>query len=652
MRISRTYNILPSLASLMVVSGLVLLFLHVSLHTAAAQADINSGIPAGKVDWLNWIGQVLGNFLLYVSSYITWFGGMLLDSTLNMVVFKMGEMLHHTSALGITIGTLWTLIRDIANLAFIFGFIYLGIRTIIDSESASTKRMLAQILIGAVLINFSLLFSKLIIDFGNLTAVHVYKAMVGTSTGGSIAQSIADILGVSTLYRTPDPNTFAKLTSGGNFAFYVMGAAFLMIAGFVLAAGALLLLVRFVALVFIMVFSPILFAATVFPNTAHYARDLWVRLINYSFFAPVYLLLLYVSLKVLGEGIKIMLNTPTLDGNYLSTALTKAAPPGSVDSFSVVLVFMVAIFFLIMSLKLANQLGMVGGKMVVGWGDNLRQRGQRMLGNATFGAAAAAGRGTFGRYAYNKSEDGTLKQRAATSWTARQQLKLAKSVAGSSFDARKVGSTGKAMGIGEGKAGGFKAAIDKKVKEEKEYAKSLGYDKDAEKEVNAATSTESQAVAAAAAAVASVRTQMKDATAPMRKAISETSAKMLTASSEEQKKNYADQIRGYREAIENEEKRIADDQKLEDKENDLKKAKAAKDARINEIKASRGEAYADTLDRSRPYRWFYGNRKAAEAIRETTDKIKDKGKDKSDTEELAEKLNEMLEKNKGDEKKA
>jgi vacuolar-type H+-ATPase subunit I/STV1 len=145
---------------------------------------------------------------------------------------------------------------------------------------------------------------------------------------------------------------------------------------------------------------------------------------------------------------------------------------------------------------------------------------------------------------------------------------------------------------------------------------------------------------------------MKDATAPMRKAISETSAKMLTASSEEQKKNYADQIRGYREAIENEEKRIADDQKLEDKENDLKKAKAAKDARINEIKASRGEAYADTLDRSRPYRWFYGNRKAAEAIRETTDKIKDKGKDKSDTEELAEKLNEMLEKNKGDEKKA
>ncbi len=95
----------------------------------------------------------------------------------------MGAQINN-STFGSTIDTMWTLIRDICNLAFIFGFIYVGIRTILDPDSVDPKRFLSKIIVGALLINFSLFFVKIIIDFSNFTALKIYTAMASES--GSI----------------------------------------------------------------------------------------------------------------------------------------------------------------------------------------------------------------------------------------------------------------------------------------------------------------------------------------------------------------------------------------------------------------------------------------------------------------------------------
>jgi hypothetical protein len=101
----------------------------------------------------------VGKAMLNVSASFTWMGGRLLDASLDYSVFQMGTKIL---PLNTTIETIWSLIRDMSNLVFIFGFIYVGIRTIIDPDSVSPKKMLAQIIIGALLINFSLFFVRII----------------------------------------------------------------------------------------------------------------------------------------------------------------------------------------------------------------------------------------------------------------------------------------------------------------------------------------------------------------------------------------------------------------------------------------------------------------------------------------------------------
>jgi hypothetical protein len=339
------------------------------------------------------IGSRIGNFILYIGSYITGLGGWLLDASINRFVLNVGALLGNGSSLGNAISTVWVLIRDICNLAFIFGFIYVGIRTIIDADSSATKRMLASIIIGALLINFSLFIAKGIIEVSNYLSYQIYNNLVVNSTGTSnIAQAFLDRLGLSTIYNPENVKEFADRTAGGNISFYFMGTLMLIIAGFVLAAGAILLMIRFVALVLILCFSPILFAATVFPATQKYASELWHKLLSYSFFAPAYLLLLVVSLYVLGGVVGTIRGTGSNANaaNALSGVPQAGATPGVNDGAGVFLAFGVAIFFLIMSLRIATSFGIAGAERTIAFGNSLRGKVQSAVGRNTIGRASAS----------------------------------------------------------------------------------------------------------------------------------------------------------------------------------------------------------------------------------------------------------------------
>lgn len=323
------------------------------------------------------LGQAIGYAVLSTAAAITWVGGNLLEYSIDNLVFKMGEKLN-TDGLGSSIDITWKVIRDICNLIFIFGFIYTGIRTIIDPESAETKRFVAQIIIAALLINFSLFFVKVITDFSNFTAVKIYSTMVSDTHDGEISTKFTELLGLKTLYHPPEGDKLAGITATGGIWFFILGAIMLLVAGFVFAAGGILLIVRFVALIFIMIFSPVLFAASVFPQTEEYSSKLWHHLISYAFFAPLFLLLLLISITVLNGAMGAL----GITNDSLSGALVKA------DSYTVILNFVIVIMFLIFSLKTASSLGVAGGEMAVHMGDHLRQNVQGAIGRNTVGRAS------------------------------------------------------------------------------------------------------------------------------------------------------------------------------------------------------------------------------------------------------------------------
>ncbi len=427
--------------------------------------DTAEAAPNFFTDFSGWVGNGLGTIILTIGASFAWLGGQLLDVTVAKLIIGFGSTIQGSVSDAIAIS--WGVIRDFSNLAFIFGFIWIGIKTIIDYQDANTKKMLASLIIAALLINFSLFFTQVIVDVSNVFAVNIYNTLSVSAFGANkgIAANYMDAMGIATVYNSS--NGFS--INEGNFAFYTMSTIFLMIAGFTFASGAILLISRFVALIFIMIFSPVLFAATVFPQTKNFASSLWRKLFSYAFFAPLYLLLILVSFKI----VESIASSGQLGGGTFSDALSSS----KTTNFSIILTFVIIIMFLILSLKVAESLSVKGGSQTLKIGRSMRGYGQRVAGGATAGMAARLGRSTVGRGAAALSSNKKFQKFAANNRLGGGVMKATQGVADSNFDVRSVGGVGKSLDIGTGKKGGYNTRLKEKTVASVKFAETLGADK-------------------------------------------------------------------------------------------------------------------------------------------------------------------------------
>ena len=346
--------------------------------------------------------NMIGYAILSIGSFFIGISGYLLDYSLNELVFGMGEKLGEQN-LGFIINNLWEIIRDICNLAFIFGFIYAGFMTILGTSGHDTKKMISSIIIGALLINFSLFFAKAIIDFSNFTAYKIYVAIAPTN---SISETITQELGVVSLFNSQG-GILDNLFSGISFWFYIFGFILLMTAAFSFLASAILLISRFAALILIMIGAPILFAATVFPKTKSYADNLWKSLIGYSLYAPLYLLLILISTKLM-QGIL----PEKGDGNF-SAVLKGGTSIADAGIIELLLIFGICIFFMVSSITLAQKISVAGGGIAINVGNYFRKGAQGYVGRRIVGGASNWGLEKYDRANARNSRAWRYTKRAA-----------------------------------------------------------------------------------------------------------------------------------------------------------------------------------------------------------------------------------------------
>jgi CBS domain containing-hemolysin-like protein len=109
-------------------------------------------------------------------------------------VINLGGALSSLGILGSNgnyggLDVVWMAFRDLANILIIGIFVFIAISIILGLEQFGQKKLIARVLIIAILINFSLLFSKIIVDVSNLVAFQFYKGMVGVDENGNIPQT-------------------------------------------------------------------------------------------------------------------------------------------------------------------------------------------------------------------------------------------------------------------------------------------------------------------------------------------------------------------------------------------------------------------------------------------------------------------------------
>ena len=253
----------------------------------------------------------------------------------------------------------WTVFRDLSNILIIGMFVFIAISTILGIKEYGAKKLLARILIIAVLINFSLLFTKVIIDFSNFTSFQIYKQMAGASgttvENLDIAQSFLKPMKITSVFDTYGVVRKFSETNGAIMAFIygLVGGILLLAIAAVLLYGCFLIAARGVLFIVLMLSSPLAFASFLIPNFSkgEYGWEGWWKsLLNSAVFAPLIMIFLGLSLAIINTAGKY-----TPGGVTLGSIILDPKTQSTGDVWKVVFIYLLGTGLLFISLKLASQ---------------------------------------------------------------------------------------------------------------------------------------------------------------------------------------------------------------------------------------------------------------------------------------------------------
>jgi hypothetical protein len=272
---------------------------------------------------LNWIGS----WFLTLGAAFLLLAGTAFDYFLNNLVINFGQTITSMNILpGIQQG--WQLFRDVANIAIIGVFVFVAIMTILGSAEYGAKRLVARVLIVAILINFSLLFSRIIVESTNFVSGQFARAMPGYTKekGPATAESFLLAFGIEDWWNTSSitSNAAEKSDSTTMGLFYgAVGGIALFGVGVVLLYGAFVMVARALLLIFMMLTSAIAFASFLIPKWANQNfigwSSWWSNLLKAAMFGPLLMIFLWVAMTIVqqaasvakvGEGIRAVAENP------------------------------------------------------------------------------------------------------------------------------------------------------------------------------------------------------------------------------------------------------------------------------------------------------------------------------------------------------
>jgi hypothetical protein len=306
---------------------------------------------------------------------------------------------------------MWATFRDVANILIIGMFVFVAIATILSLPNYDTRRLVAKILIVAVLINFSMFFTKFVIDMSNFIARELYTTMPGLSTAAQstselinrasnttnadgttgvqvsangIAGTFMDDIGITNVWNYPALSDLTTAQGPLIMLSYSLGAAaFMFIVAAVLLYGCFLLASRAILLVFLLLTSSLAFAAMLLPGKFGDAMwDKWkTSLINTAVFAPLLMLFLTATLLILTGA------TTVAGKGTLASFLYN---PANAGGWNILFIFILASGMLLISIRVASTFA----SKIAGF--NYAAAVPALAGSIGLGALAGAGRYGFG----------------------------------------------------------------------------------------------------------------------------------------------------------------------------------------------------------------------------------------------------------------
>ncbi len=254
---------------------------------------------------------------------------------------------------------IWAIFRDLINMSFIFLLLYASIVTILKADTSQLKTTVKNIIIVAVLINFSLFFVEVIIDVSNQAAVTIYNTINQSSgsTPNNLAAAFMQKLKMETLLSNARPTEAGKSNLIGMMSISIFGSVFILVLAVLFFVIAILFVLRFVEFIILMMMSPLGIGSIAIPklNSMFGTTDFWNKLIRQAIFAPVMIFFLWISIQLLDAVVA--LGGPNKP--ELSAMITdKNQAEAGIGTF--VLAFSIIVFVLIKGMATAKSISAKG----------------------------------------------------------------------------------------------------------------------------------------------------------------------------------------------------------------------------------------------------------------------------------------------------
>ncbi|MFA6098898.1 MAG: hypothetical protein WCV50_05115 [Patescibacteria group bacterium] len=366
---------------LLLVAGVAAAFLALPLKA-------NASIFSWGIDS---VASVLATVLLWIASIL----GKILVVVIDILI---GVVQYNDFATADAVSKGWAVLRDLCNMFFIIVLLVIAFGTILKIENYKYNRLLAKLIIMAVLINFSKTISAFFIDLGQVVMLTFVNAFANTATG-----NFTSVLKLREMLNTTVPD---QVDAAGSPSFMeVVGVPFLaiillVIALMVMLAMVVVFLIRIIVLWVLVVLSPLAYLLSVLPGkAASYSSQWWQKFGQWVTIGPILAFFIWLALSVLTVGNGNMGIKPGSTEEAAGQVLSGgggviAAGISGVSSSENILGFILAVSMFLIALSVAGSLGGIAGAFAGKMSQRIQKMGSASIMaplGAMKGAASAAG---------------------------------------------------------------------------------------------------------------------------------------------------------------------------------------------------------------------------------------------------------------------
>ncbi len=461
-------------------------------NTTAQQTSENSGDFAKRIGecgtFQGWSDPVMCGLLKIVYFFFVTLPSLLLILVAKFFNFVTALTLSSDMYRSGFIPKIWTVVRDFSNIMFILMLLYAAIQIILNLGHGGGKQIVASVIMVALLVNFSLFFTRIVIDASNITALIFYNKIDTTTTPDQPVGAPGEKDMAGALVSRFNPNAFfggtffeslnndPVIKANGVTLTFKMGliliyGIILYVLAYAFLIGALSMFGRMLTLMMLLIISPFAFVTKAVPSLGHMDSVgfySWLKnLIKTSFMAVVFIFIIYITSEILAKN---------------PFSVTQNGPDNI--TAKLVILFMPAILIILLLLK-----GVKYAKSASGQFTDMVMKGAGFAGGAAMGIGAMAATGGVGLATFGAKKSGLssyldkrVDNKGLGGWASRTLLKAGDYTQKASFDVRKapgIGTIAKSAGIDLGsssliglgaKDGGYKGRVEEYAKARKKEA--------------------------------------------------------------------------------------------------------------------------------------------------------------------------------------